>query len=39
MRLPFRYEGTMVAHLGIEFKVLSRDRMVLTMPVDERTIQ
>jgi 1,4-dihydroxy-2-naphthoyl-CoA hydrolase len=39
MKLPFRYEGTLVAHLGIEFKLLSKDRMVLTMPVDERTMQ
>jgi len=39
MKLPFRYEGTLVAHLGIEFKLLSKDKMVLTMPVDERTMQ
>ena len=39
MKLPFRYEGTLVAHLSIEFKLLCKDKMVLTMPVDERTMQ
>lgn len=39
MKLPFRYEGTLVARLGIEFKALGKERMVLTMPVDERTMQ
>jgi len=31
--------GTMVENLGIEFTLIEKDRIVATMPVDQRTIQ
>jgi len=34
-----RTEGTMLATLGMEFAVVTPDRVVMTMPVDERTMQ
>src|SRR2546428_11784280 len=32
-------KGTAVEHLGIEFEVTEKDRVVATMPVDHRTRQ
>jgi len=39
MDVPFQYKDTILEHLGIEFREMSRERMVLTMPVDGRTRQ
>ena len=37
MKPPFNTEGTILNHLGIEFKEVTKERAVLTLPVDSRT--
>jgi len=39
MEVPFQYRDTILENLGIEFREMTRERMVLTMPVDRRTRQ
>lgn len=39
MELPFKYRDTIMEHLGIRFETISKEKMVLTMPVDNRTRQ
>lgn len=39
MDFPFRREGTILEFLGVEMKEMTKDRVVLTMPVNERTCQ
>ncbi len=39
MDFPFRHEGTILEFLGVKMKEMTKDRVVLTMPVNERTCQ
>ena len=39
MNFPFKYEGTILEFLGVELKEMTKDKVVLTMPVNERTRQ
>ena len=38
-RINARSQGTMLAHLGIEFLEIGEDSLTARMPVDERTVQ
>ncbi|HPC74277.1 MAG TPA: hotdog fold thioesterase [Syntrophales bacterium] len=39
MEFPFRRTGTILEFLGVELREMRKDRIVLTMPVNERTCQ
>ena len=39
MELPFKYRDTIMECLSIQFETISKGKMVLTMPVDDRTHQ
>lgn len=39
MDFPYKIEGTILEFLGVELKELTKERVVLTMPVNERTRQ
>jgi len=39
MDFPFKYEGTILEFLGVKLKEMTKEKVVLTMPVNERTRQ
>jgi len=36
---PFKYSGTILEFVGVELKEMTKEKVILTMPVNERTRQ